>query len=55
MLPVDGDPCECPFCRGTVPSEVIERIKVAAAGPMSGPMTLDEFKAWLAAYPDPAA
>ena len=50
----DGDCC-CPFCRDDVPIEIIEKIKAAAAGPMSEPMTLNEFKAWLAAFPDPAA
>jgi hypothetical protein len=44
---MDDDDCGCPFCRGDVAAEIVEEIKAAAAGPMSEPMTLDEFRAWL--------
>lgn len=50
---MDGDQCGCPFCRGDVASEIVEKIKEAAAGRMSAPMNLDESMAWLAAFPDP--
>lgn len=48
MSLADDDACGCPFCDGSdVPTEIIERIKAAAAGPMSKPMNLDEFRVWL--------
>jgi hypothetical protein len=43
----EDDACACPFCAGDVPGEIVNRIKAAAAGPMSKPMTLDEFRTWL--------
>jgi hypothetical protein len=40
--------CDCPFCDGgEVPVEIVDRIKAAAAGPMSKPMSLAEFRVWL--------
>lgn len=44
----DQDETSCPFCRGDVAPEVVDRIMTAAAGPMSRPMSLEEFRAWLA-------
>ncbi len=43
----------CPLCVGDIPDHIVGRIMEAAAGPMSGPMTLEEFKAWLAVFPSP--
>jgi hypothetical protein len=47
MVGADDEACGCPFCRGDVPQEIVERIKTAAAGAMSKRMTLDEFRVWL--------
>ena len=47
-MSMEDDDCGCPFCDGSDdPPEIVEKIKAAAAGSMSEPMTLDEFRAWL--------
>jgi hypothetical protein len=44
----DQDQTSCPFCDGgEVPAEIVDRIMTAAAGPMSEPMTIEEFRVWL--------
>lgn len=47
MVSDEDDACGCPFCVGDVPLEIVEKIKAAAAGPMSRPMSLQEARDWL--------
>ena len=54
MLMEDHDECACPFCRGDVPDEIVERIMKAAAGPMSPVMSLEEVRSWLYSLDRPA-
>ena len=46
-MALDDDSCKCPFCVGHVPLEIVEKIKAAAAAPMSRSMNLAEFREWL--------